>query len=156
MSILRHDRGYVANKAGGFVAGLLMGGLIGSGAMLLLAPASGKKTRAKIQQEGVELSNQVVETVEDAVAQARGKARRVANRVRKETKKLEQRGYHALDGQTEIVDGVVDAEKKAVRKVSKEARRLKKSGQEMVDAQKKVVSDVVEAEQAALHDLANG
>jgi len=33
------------------LAGLLIGGLAGAGAMLLLAPQSGKETRAQIQQK---------------------------------------------------------------------------------------------------------
>ena len=87
MSTNGHENGYLANNAGGFVTGLLMGGLIGAGSMLLLAPQSGKKTRAQIQKEGLELRDQVVETVEDTVAQARGQARRVTARVHKQTKR---------------------------------------------------------------------
>ena len=73
------------------------------GTMLLLAPQSGKRTRAQIQQEGLELRDQVTETVEDAVAQARGKAHQVAARVHKQTRELQQRGQDMLGEQKEVV-----------------------------------------------------
>jgi len=114
MSTYRHAHGYSVSHAGGFLAGLLMGGLIGSGTMLLLAPQSGKKTRAKIQQEGLDLRDQMAETVGDAVTLGRRHVRRTASRVRKQTQKLQQRGQDMLDGQVEIVDQVVKAEKSAV------------------------------------------
>jgi gas vesicle protein len=60
-----------ANNTWGFFAGLLIGGLAGAVAMLLLAPQSGKRTRAKIQQKSIELREQTAEAVEDVVAQAR-------------------------------------------------------------------------------------
>lgn len=119
MSISRNEHGYLGSHAGTFSAGLLIGGLIGSGAMLLLAPQSGKKTRAKIQEEGLELRDQVTKTVEDAVAQVRSQAHRVAARVHKETKELERRGQDMLDGQKEVVSQVVEAGKAAVHNISK-------------------------------------
>jgi gas vesicle protein len=113
------QHGYLANSAGGFLAGLLMGGLIGSGAMLLLAPQSGKKTREKILHEGIGLRDQVSETVEEVVLPMQKKARRVASDVRRQAKDLEQQGQDIADEQEEIVSQVVDAEKKAVRHATK-------------------------------------
>jgi gas vesicle protein len=59
------------------LAGLLIGGLAGAGAMLLVAPQSGKRTRAKIQRQGVELREQATDTVEDALDQARIKSHQI-------------------------------------------------------------------------------
>jgi gas vesicle protein len=81
----------------GLLAGLLVGGLAGATAMLLLAPQSGKKTRAQIQQNGIELRDQTVKTVEGAVAQARGKARQITDDVREQAGELQQRGQDVLD-----------------------------------------------------------
>jgi gas vesicle protein len=91
--------GYRVNQSGGFLAGLLIGGLAGAGAMLLLAPQSGKTTRAKIQQESLELRGQLVKTVEDAAAQAGGKARQITDDVFEQAGKLEQHGQGVLDEQ---------------------------------------------------------
>ena len=82
-----------------FGAGLLFGGLAGAGAMLLLAPQSGKKTRAQIRQESIELRGQTVKSVEGAVAQARGKARQITDDVRERAGELQQRGQDMLDEQ---------------------------------------------------------
>lgn len=83
----------------GLLAGLLIGGLAGAVAMLLLAPESGKKTLAKLQRQSHKLREQTVETVDDAVAQARGTARQITHDVRKQAEKLEQRGQALLAGQ---------------------------------------------------------
>ena len=98
-----HNHDTDASESGGFwaglLAGLLIGGLAGAVAMLLLAPQSGKKTRAKLQKQSHELREQTAETVEDAVAQARGTARQITHDVRKQAEELEHRGQALLDGQ---------------------------------------------------------
>ena len=118
MSNCRQEHGYLVNNAGGFFAGLLLGGLVGAGAMLLLAPQSGKRTRAQIQKEGLELRDQVTETVGDAAAQARGKARRITAGVQRQTRELQQRGQDMLDEQKEVVSQVIEAEKTAVHNIT--------------------------------------
>ena len=119
MSDHKQEYGNLGNGAGGFLTGLLIGGLIGSVAMLLLAPQSGKKTRAQILQEGIGLRDQVSENMEDVVLPTRSKARRVMADVRKQAQELEQRGEDIIEEQEEIVSDVVRAEKKAVRHASK-------------------------------------
>ena len=86
-----------ANQFGAFVAGLLIGGLAGAIAMLLLAPQSGKKTRATIQQKSIELREQTTGAVEDAVAQARTKARQIRAGVHEQAGALEERGQDVQD-----------------------------------------------------------
>jgi len=49
----------------GFLTGLLFGMLAGFGAMMLLAPKSGKNTRAQIELKGIELKNRAIDTYED-------------------------------------------------------------------------------------------
>ena len=104
-----------ANRPWGFLAGLLLGGLAGAGAMLMLAPQSGKRTRAKIQQKGMELRDQTTEAVDDAVAQARATVHQVKADVRKDAKELQHRGQEMLDEQMERVSAVVEAGKAAVQ-----------------------------------------
>ena len=90
-------------SAGGFLAGLVVGGLAGAGTALLLAPESGKKTRADIQHKGMELRDQTVETVENTVADAREKARQITTPARKQAKELQQRGQEVLEEQRDRV-----------------------------------------------------
>jgi gas vesicle protein len=93
-----HECGHLANGVGGFVAGLLMGSLVGAGAMLLLAPKSGKETRDKIRQEGQDLQRHVTDTVDDAMAQARGTKHKITDNVRLHVEQMEQRAQDILKG----------------------------------------------------------
>ena len=52
----------------GLLTGLIIGGLAGFGAMMLLTPQSGKKTRAQIKQKSVELQERATDTFDDLVA----------------------------------------------------------------------------------------
>jgi gas vesicle protein len=52
----------------GVLTGLLFGGLAGAGAMFLLAPQSGQRTRMQIREKGVELRDQTTGLVEAASA----------------------------------------------------------------------------------------
>jgi gas vesicle protein len=87
------------NQLGGFLAGLLVGGLVGAGMMLLLAPQSGKRTRANIQQKSIELRDQMTKTAHTASTQIRKKARQVTDDVQEQAGDLQQRGQDAIDEQ---------------------------------------------------------
>jgi gas vesicle protein len=101
-----------------FSVGLLVGGLIGSAAMLLLAPQSGKKTRTQLEENSIELRNQLTQTVQDTVTLARDKAHDIGSTVRRQTEDLGQRGQDALDEQKEIASQFVDAEKEAMQNIT--------------------------------------
>jgi len=99
MDNYNRKNGNSAKYGWSLLAGLLVGGLAGAGAMLLLAPQSGKKTRAQIQHNSIELRDQTVKTVEGAVAQVRGKARQITDDVHEQAGELQQRGQDVLDEQ---------------------------------------------------------
>ena len=99
----------------GFLGGLLVGSLAGALAMLLLAPQSGKKTRAKIQQRSIELRDQTTDAVEDAMKQTRHKARKIKANVRDQAEAIQQRGQDVLDEQKERLSTLVEAGKTAVQ-----------------------------------------
>jgi len=111
----KHDHENGVNQVGGFLAGLLMGGLAGAGAMLLLAPQSGKRTRAQIQLKSIELREQTTEAVEDALKQARSKGRQIRADVREKADELQQHGQAVLDEQKERWSTLVEAGKTAVQ-----------------------------------------
>jgi gas vesicle protein len=94
-----HAQENTVNQFGSFVAGLLVGGLSGAGAMLLLAPQSGKKMRAQIQKKSVELRKQTTEAVEGALTQVRAKAREITDEVHDQAEALGQRGQDVIDEQ---------------------------------------------------------
>lgn len=93
----------------GMLAGLLIGGLAGAIAMLLLAPQSGKRTRAKLRRQSYALRRHTAETMEDmedsmedavadAVADARDKTHKMTRDARKQAEKLDKRGHALFDG----------------------------------------------------------
>jgi len=91
------ETGSIAKYVWSFLVGLLLGGVTGAMAMLLLAPQSGKETRGQIRQQGIELRDQTVKSVEGAMAQARSKARQITDDVREQAGELQQRGQVILD-----------------------------------------------------------
>lgn len=99
----------------GFLTGLLLGGLVGSVAMLLMAPQSGEKTRAKIQKKSMELRDKTVETVEDTMKQARTKGHQITVDVHDKAEELQQRGQEVLDEQKERLSDAVESGKKFVQ-----------------------------------------
>lgn len=103
-----------ANLVGGFFAGLLLGGLAGAGAMLLLAPQSGKRTRTQIQMRGIELRDQATDAVDAAVAQTRSRARRFRSGTRVKMEGLQHRTQLLLEKQKAHVSAAVEAGKHAV------------------------------------------
>ena len=115
MGNYRQEHQNVAKFAGSFVAGLLVGGLVGAGTMLMLAPQSGKKTRRQIEQKSIELRNQTSDVVDDAVAMVGSKARQIKKDVRKQAKDLEHRGQVLLDEQIKSWSTLVEAGKTAVQ-----------------------------------------
>jgi gas vesicle protein len=102
----------------GLLGGLLIGGLAGAGAMFLLAPQSGKKTRGKLRRQSHELRQQATKTVEDAVGHVRDKASDITEDVRQQAEALEQRGQTVLDEQKEHWATAGEVYKKIVQGVS--------------------------------------
>ena len=67
----------MSNKSGefgAFLAGFLVGGLVGAATALLMAPQSGEETRAIIQEKSIELKDKASATAEDAMARAEAAA----------------------------------------------------------------------------------
>ncbi len=96
------------NNGMSFLSGVLIGGLAGAAAMLLLAPQSGKKTRDQIQAKGIELRDQATHTVDDAKAQVRHTAKQITGDVRDKAKELQQRGHDMFDEQRERLSDFVE------------------------------------------------
>jgi len=86
-----HDLENEARESGASWLGLLavmlislrIGGLTGALVMLLVAPQSGKRTRAKLHRQSAEWREQASDTMEDAVASARDKTRQITHDVGK-------------------------------------------------------------------------
>jgi len=97
---------------GSFLAGFVIGGLIGAGVALLMAPQSGEETRGLIKDKSIELRDRAVETADDA----RAKADQFAQQARERAAEI-QVGGKPVFGKKEAVptvDEAVATVKKAV------------------------------------------
>lgn len=59
-----------AEDFGAFLVGLVLGGLVGALAALLLAPQSGEETRVLIRDKSIELRDAAATTADDAITKA--------------------------------------------------------------------------------------
>jgi gas vesicle protein len=96
-----------SSNIGGIFAGLLLGGLAGAVAALLLAPQSGKVTRTQIKEKGLELRDRTTEFAEDTMAQVRSSADRLTGN-----------GREKIAEQLDRVSDAVQAGKRAIQSPS--------------------------------------
>ena len=80
---------------GAFLAGVVVGGLVGAAAALLLAPQSGEETRTMIRDKSIELKGQV----ESTASEARAKAEKLAQDAKSRAEDLQKRGQILLEEQ---------------------------------------------------------
>ena len=86
-----------------FLGGLLLGSVAGAGAMLLMAPQSGKKTRKQLQRKGQKMQKKTAKTVKHKAEQVQDKAHQVTTSIQ-----------DVVDGQKERWEPVIKAGKTAV------------------------------------------
>ncbi len=67
-------RPFLAGLIFGNLIGLLLGSLVGAATMLLMAPRTGKQTRAKLQKQGVKLRHRASERFDDMMTEAGDRA----------------------------------------------------------------------------------
>jgi gas vesicle protein len=102
------------NNISGIATGLFLGSILGAVTMLFLAPQSGKRTRAQIQQKGVELRDRATEKVEDAMTQVRLESRKLARSGRHKAKEIMHQGKELVAEQFAHVSEVVETGKKSI------------------------------------------
>lgn len=95
------------------LTGVLIGGLAGAGTMLLLAPQSGEKTRAQIQEKGLELRDQTTGMLEAAMAQVWLAEKRITRDGRRKAKAFLNHGQVLVGEQIENASDAAKAWKKA-------------------------------------------
>jgi gas vesicle protein len=104
------------NQTKTIVKAALIGGLIGAGTMLFLAPQSGSKTRATLQKKTHELREQTADTVKDAVAQVKSRGQHLKNGARDKAEDLQHQGLDVLVEQLDRIAAAVEAGKKALKR----------------------------------------
>ena len=113
-NIEEHGYEYNINNTKNVLIGMLIGGLAGAVMMLLFAPQSGKRTRAQIRQNSIQLRDRTTKNVKKAVAQVRSETNRFTTEVQEKAGELKQLGQDKLVKQMDRVSAALDAGKTAV------------------------------------------
>ena len=103
------------NNISSSLAGLLLGGLAGAVTMLLLAPQSGKDTRMRIQEKGIELRDRTTAMMENTMAQVRSKANKITVDGREKIKELKHHGQELAVEQLDRVSEAAQSAKKTIQ-----------------------------------------
>ena len=93
------------------LTGIVVGGLIGATAMMLLAPRSGEEMRAEIKDKATDLRERTTETLKDTVSQVASRAGQLKGR----SQDLKHRGQDVLIEQLDRVSEAVEAAKKVLQ-----------------------------------------
>ena len=102
-----------SSETGAFLAGFIVGGLVGAATALILAPQSGERTRTQIREKSIELRDRAEDLAEDA----RLRADEAAEEARRRADDLQQRGRQVYQEQrTRLTSAVEEGKKAAVRK----------------------------------------
>ena len=99
------------------LTGIVVGGLIGATAMLLLAPRSGEEMRAEIKDKAMDLRERTTGTVKDTVSQVVSKAGNLKGGLKDRSKDLKERGQDVLIEQLDRVSEAVEAAKRVLQEI---------------------------------------
>ena len=97
------------------LAGLLVGGLVGAGTMLLLAPQAGERTRSELQEGVTHLRDRTTETVKDKVTLVKSRANQLKADVQTKAGELQYQGKDLIAKQLDRVSHAAEAGKKAIQ-----------------------------------------
>lgn len=114
---------------GVFLAGFIVGGLVGAAVALLMAPKSGEETRTFIKEKSIELKDEAMKSTEEArlkaeatlaevrtkaeatAAEYKEKAEELAKQAKVQAEELKKRGQDLLDEQKDKVEKVMETTK---------------------------------------------
>jgi len=92
-------------------AGLLLGGLAGAITTLLMAPQSGRQTRAQIKQVSVDLRDHAFDTIDHAVESVNFRFHEITDGIHAKAEEIEQSGREFLVKQLDHVSSAAQAGK---------------------------------------------
>ena len=99
------------------LTGIVVGGLIGATAMMLLAPRSGEEMRSEIKDKAIDLRDRTTEGVKDRVSQVVSRAEHLKGGLRGRSNDIKHRGQDVLIEQLDRVSEAVEAAKKAIEQL---------------------------------------
>ncbi len=112
---------------GAFLAGFVIGGLVGAAVALILAPQSGEETRTLIHDRSIELKDMAAEKAETArikaeaaAAEARARADELAKMTQDKANELKKKGQEVYKAQKSKLETVVQKKPKPASDESSE------------------------------------
>ena len=99
------------------LTGIVVGGLIGATAMLLLAPRTGEEMRAEIKDKAMDFRDRTSETVKDTVSQVVSRAGDLKGGLRGRSQDIKKRGQDVLIEQLDRVSEAVEAAKRVLQEI---------------------------------------
>jgi gas vesicle protein len=121
MSGKKHRKKQDNNQLSGFLAGflflggLLLGSVAGAGAMLFMAPQSGKKTRKQLKHRGRKVRKQITKMVKHKVEEVHDQVNHATSSIHVQVEDLQQSGQDMVDAQKDRWEPVIKAGKTAVQ-----------------------------------------
>lgn len=107
------------NSDGGFLSGLILGGLVGAAVGMLYAPKSGEETRSELLDRTSELRGRAEDLAEDALKRAQ-ELQKEAKLLQEEAKKWQERGAAALEEQRIRLEQAIEEGQQAAAKTRDE------------------------------------
>jgi gas vesicle protein len=80
------------------IGAFAIGGLIGAGIALLMAPQSGEETRNMLRNRSYEMRDRAMETAEETRYKAEKAIDDIADRTKKKTEDIKRQSHEALEG----------------------------------------------------------
>ncbi|HEY6040693.1 MAG TPA: YtxH domain-containing protein [Anaerolineae bacterium] len=100
------------NRGWEFLAGFLLGGIVGAAAALLFAPASGEETRETLRERGIELKSRANEMTADS----QKRAAELTEQARKRATEAQERARLAVEDQRSRLQDAIEEGKTAAAK----------------------------------------
>jgi gas vesicle protein len=110
-----HEVHHATRSGMSVVTGLLIGGLIGAGVALLMAPRSGEETRAELRNKAMEYRDRTKDALNETVSQAKSKAGEIQQGVVEKAEDLKRRGKQTAAQQLDHVAQAAEAGKSKVQ-----------------------------------------
>src|SRR5262245_14980138 len=104
-----------SGNAKSLLTGLIVGGLVGAGTMLLLAPQPGAKTRAEVREGAIHMRDRASEKVKDTVTQVKSKADQIKSDVQVKASDLQHQGKDLISKQLDRIVEMAESGKKAIQ-----------------------------------------
>jgi gas vesicle protein len=110
-----HDMQHATRSGMSVVTGLLIGGLVGAGVALLMAPRSGEETRAELRNKAMEYRDRTKDVVNETVSQAKSKADDLKEGVLEKADDLKRRGKQTASQQLDRMAQAAETGKSKVQ-----------------------------------------